>query len=150
MKAVRAGVALICGLLFGFGLSISGMLDPTRVRGFLDVTGAWDPSLAFVLAGAVAVASLGTLLRRLFSRPLLEQQYHMPSKTVIDRPLIVGSALFGIGWGMAGLCPGPAIADLTFTGIPAVIFVVAMVLGMLLHGRLAARPASSAVGQHRA
>jgi uncharacterized protein len=140
MRLSRAIVALLAGALFGFGLSLSGMLDPTRVRGFLDVFGAWDPSLGFVLVGAVLVAGLGTLIRRAAKRPLLDERFHLPEKTGIDRSLILGSVLFGVGWGMAGLCPGPAVADLGFAGAPALGFVVAMLAGMILHDRLIAGP----------
>ena len=126
--------ALACGLLFGFGLAISGMLDPTRVRGFLDVSGRWDPSLAFVLAGAVVTAFVGVRSAHFLKRPILAERYEWPEGRGIDGRLVVGSAMFGIGWGLSGLCPGPAIADLTL-GVPAfVIFAAAMVGGMLLHG----------------
>lgn len=128
--AARPAVALACGLLFGVGLAISGMLDPTRVRGFLDVFGAFDPSLAFVLAGAVATSFVGVRLARRFGRPLLVERFDWPSAKAIDASLIVGAALFGVGWGLAGLCPGPAIADLVFNGPRVVAFVVAMLCGM--------------------
>ena len=137
MTVARLLAALASGLLFGFGLSLSGMLDPARVRGFLDVTGAWDPSLAFVLAGAVTVAGLGTLLRRRMARPVFAERFELPVKTTIDRRLVAGSALFGIGWGLVGLCPGPAVASLTLGLAPTFFFVVAMVAGMLVHGRMA-------------
>ncbi len=128
--AARPATALACGLLFGVGLAISGMLDPTRVRGFLDVFGAFDPSLAFVLAGAVATSFLGVRVARGMGRPLLVERFDWPSAKTIDTRLIVGAALFGIGWGLAGLCPGPAIADLVFNGPRVVAFVVAMLCGM--------------------
>lgn len=137
MTVARLLAALASGLLFGFGLSLSGMLDPARVRGFLDVTGAWDPSLAFVLAGAVTVAGLGTLLRRRMARPVFAGRFELPVKTAIDRRLVAGSALFGIGWGLVGLCPGPAVASLTLGLAPTFFFVAAMVAGMLVHGRMA-------------
>ncbi len=98
MIVLRTIAALICGSLFGLGLSISGMLDPDRVRGFLNVTGAWDPSLIFVLAGGVIVATIGYRLLRL-PRPLLDRRFDLPTKTAIDAPLLLGSAVFGIGWG---------------------------------------------------
>lgn len=130
----RLAAALASGLLFGFGLSVSGMLDPARVRGFLDITGAWDPSLAFVLAGAVAVAGLGTILRRRLARPVLAPRFELPTGTAIDGRLVAGSALFGIGWGMAGLCPGPAVASLVLGLVPTAVFVAAMLAGMVAYG----------------
>jgi uncharacterized protein len=139
MIVLRTVAALICGALFGLGLSISGMLDPDRVRGFLNVTGAWDPSLIFVLAGGVIVATIGYRLSRLLPRPLLDRRFDLPTKTAIDAPLLLGSAIFGIGWGMAGLCPGPAIALLTLGIGPAFLFVVTMLVGMIAHDRLARR-----------
>ena len=138
LQTLRFLAALVSGGIFGFGLSLSGMLDPARVRGFLDVAGDWDPSLAFVLAGAVAVAMLGTLLSRRMTRPVLDPAFHLPPDTGIDRRLILGSALFGIGWGMAGFCPGPALASLTLGLAPAVLFVACMVVGMTVYDRLVA------------
>lgn len=137
-QILRFLAALVSGGVFGFGLSLSGMLDPARVKGFLDVAGDWDPSLAFVLAGAIAVAMLGTWLSRRMKRPVFDQAFHMPSKSRIDRRLVLGSALFGIGWGMAGFCPGPALASLTLGLGPSVLFVAAMVVGMTVHDRLIA------------
>lgn len=123
-------VALIAGLLFGIGLAMSGMLDPARVLGFLDVFGAWDPSLAFVLGGAVTVSAIGTVVAARRHRPMLAGSFDTPTATRIDRPLLIGAAIFGIGWGLAGFCPGPALAALSL-GLPkAVIFVVAMLAGM--------------------
>jgi uncharacterized protein len=105
-------VALASGVIFGFGLSLSGMLDPARVRGFLDIAGQFDPSLAFVLAGAVAVSSAGYLISRRLRHPLLDSMFHLPVKQDIDLALVAGAAIFGVGRGMSGLCPGPAIASL--------------------------------------
>jgi uncharacterized protein len=107
---MRLLVALGTGGLFGFGLSLSGMLDPKRVRGFLDIFGSFDPSLAFVLLGAVSVSAAGYLLSRRMREPLFERSFHLPAQRRVDRRLIAGAAVFGIGWGMSGLCPGPAIA----------------------------------------
>ncbi|AWN55227.1 DUF6691 family protein [Methylobacterium sp. 17Sr1-1] len=136
MPMLRLFAALLSGLLFGLGLALSGMLDPARVRGFLDVTGAWDPTLAVVLAGAVAASTLGTALARRLRRPLLAERFDWPTRTRIDRPLVLGAALFGVGWGLSGFCPGPAVAALS-TGLPPVIvFVVAMLVGMAAHGVL--------------
>lgn len=138
----RILVAALSGALFGFGLSLSGMLDPARVIGFLDIAaGHWDPSLAFVLGGALIVAMPGTLLMRWMRRPILDEAFHLPTATAIDRRLLTGSALFGLGWGMAGFCPGPAVASLSLGLAPSVLFVVAMLAGMLLHDRfVAGRP----------
>ena len=127
---MRTVVALASGLLFGLGLATSGMLDPARVLGFLDFAGAWDPSLAFVLGGAVFVSMAGTRLAGRMPRPALAAKFDIPASRRIDGRLIAGSALFGIGWGLAGFCPGPALATVPF-GIPkALIFVAAMLAGM--------------------
>jgi uncharacterized membrane protein YedE/YeeE len=129
-------VALASGAVFGLGLSLSGMLDPARVQGFLDVFGAWDPSLAFVLGGAVAVAMIGTALMRRMVRPILDTAFHLPTATTIDARLVLGSAIFGVGWGLAGFCPGPALSALSLGLVPVVAFVAAMVVGMVVHDRL--------------
>lgn len=131
--------ALASGVVFGFGLALSGMLDPARVRGFLDIAGAWNPALAFVLGGAVIIAMLGVALARRMRRPLLDTAFHLPPTTAKpDRKLVVGSALFGVGWGLVGLCPGPAVASLVTGRTSVLIFVAAMLAGMVLHDRLAA------------
>jgi hypothetical protein len=127
--------ALVSGLTFGFGLAISGMTQPTKVLGFLDVlglaSGTWDPTLAFVMIGALAVAAPGYLLARRRERPLLAKVASWPTKRDIDRPLVAGAVLFGLGWGLVGLCPGPAIANLTTLSSRIIAFVVAMAVGML-------------------
>ena len=128
----RMVAALIAGTIFGFGLSLSGMLDPARVRGFLDLAGDWNPSLAFVLGGAVAASAAGQAVARRLGKPLFEHGFAWPRTRPIDARLIVGSAVFGIGWGMAGLCPGPAVATLALGLLPTAVFVTAMVAGMLL------------------
>lgn len=129
-------VSLASGVIFGFGLALSGMLDPARVRGFLDIFGAWDPSLAFVLGGAVAVSSIGYLISRTMTAPALDVAFHLPTTTSIDSPLLIGAGLFGIGWGISGLCPGPAIASLSL-GIPAtIVFTIAMIAGVAAHDHL--------------
>ncbi|GLS18170.1 membrane protein [Labrys miyagiensis] len=135
----QAIVALGAGAIFGFGLSLSGMLDPVRVQGFLDIFGRWDPSLAFVLAGAVIVAFIGVRIARRLAHPVLDKDFHLPVARAIDPPLIIGSALFGIGWGLAGLCPGPALASLSLGLWQTALFVAAMITGMVLHDRLPAR-----------
>ncbi|WP_454701908.1 DUF6691 family protein [Agrobacterium burrii] len=136
----RVVLALIAGALFGFGLSLSGMVDPARVSGFLDVASDhWDPSLMFVLGGAVSVAVPGVLLSRFIARPVLAEEFSLPAKTRIDRPLILGSAIFGIGWGLSGFCPGPALSAFALGLLPVILFVCAMIAGMLAHARLLAK-----------
>jgi len=120
-------------MIFGFGLSLSGMLDPARVRGFLDIAGHFDPSLAFVLAGAVSISSAGTLISRKLRHPLLDSMFHLPLKQDIDLPLVAGAAIFGVGWGMSGLCPGPAIASLALGLVPSYVFAAMMLAGILIH-----------------
>ena len=121
------------GLLFGFGLTISGMLDPARVLGFLDIAGgAWDPTLVFVLAGAVGVTAIGYGLVVRRTGPLFGERFDLPSVSGIDGRLIGGAAMFGVGWGLVGYCPGPAIASIGFAGTSAAIFCLAMVVGMIL------------------
>ena len=143
--ALRLLTALAAGLIFGLGLSLSGMLDPFRVQGFLDVTGAfdgrqaWDPTLAFVLGGAVSVAGLGFALARRLPRPALAVAFELPANRRIDRPLIGGAALFGLGWGLSGLCPGPAVAALSTGALPVAVVVAAMLAGMAAHQRFVAR-----------
>lgn len=125
-------ISLFCGLIFGLGLLISGMANPQKVLGFLDITGLWDPSLILVMAGAILAALLPFQWAKNQSRSLLGQTMQLPDKTQIDRPLIVGSLLFGIGWGLAGICPGPAIVLLGLKQINAIYFVLAMLAGMWL------------------
>jgi len=137
------------GLIFGFGLLLSGMSDPAKVLNFLDFagigSGIWDPSLAFVMIGAIAVAFIGyrSVLAR--PRPLLGERFHLPTKQELDLRVISGPAIFGVGWGLAGFCPGPAITALGFGAPAAMIFVAAMAVGMLLARWLANRPSLSAV-----
>lgn len=137
---MKTAIALLAGLLFGAGLALSGMLDPMRVQGFLDIAGAWDPSLAFVLGGAVGIAALGTTIRRRMRRPVLAESFDIPSGRQIDARLLGGSALFGIGWGLAGFCPGPALAALSL-GLPkAFVFAAATLVGMWGYKAFAQRP----------
>lgn len=134
LPLMRTATALIAGTIFGFGLALSGLLNPERVRGFLDVTGTWDPTLAFVLVGAVAVAAVGTLVSKLMHRPILDDAFHMPARGgKIDSALITGSAIFGVGWALSGLCPGPAIASIGRDVSTIYVFVLAMVAGILIH-----------------
>ena len=125
--------SLLCGLIFGAGLLISGMVQPTKVLGFLDIFGAWDPSLAVVMVAALAVSVPGFTLANGRSRPLLTARSIWPTKRDIDLPLIVGAALFGIGWGLVGLCPGPALESLATLSPGIIAFVAAMAGGMALY-----------------
>jgi len=120
------------GLLFGLGLIVSQMVNPAKVLGFLDIFGPWDPSLAFVMGGAVAVSAVGTVIARRRGVPVLATRLEIPSRRDLDRRLIGGAALFGIGWGLVGLCPGPALTAITFGPWQVVVFVAAMVAGMAL------------------
>lgn len=127
---MAALASFLCGLIFGIGLLISGMTQPAKVLGFLDVFGRWDPTLAFVMAGAVAASSAGYAIARRSQRPIIAAQHLWPTRTDIDRPLVVGSALFGIGWGLVGLCPGPAVVNLATLSPRLIVFVIAMIAGM--------------------
>ncbi len=131
---MKQGIAaLLAGLLFGAGLAVSGMLIPDKVLNFLDIAGHWDPSLAFVMGGAIAVTLPGFYLVTKRERPVLAEVFSLPSATEIDAKLLIGAALFGLGWGLSGLCPAPALVNIA-TGLGDVLmFVAAMVAGMLLH-----------------
>ena len=130
MKPGRLLGIFMAGVLFGGGLAISGMTDPARVIGFLDVFGKWDPALAFVMAGAVATYALGTfVLPRLAGAG---RKLPTTKSEPIDRRLITGAAIFGVGWGLSGFCPGPALANLGVLRIEALVFVPAMAIGMVL------------------
>jgi len=127
------GIAsFLCGLIFGWGLLISGMTQPDKVLGFLDVFGRWDPTLAFVMAGALAVSALGFAMVKRRAAPIFATESLWPSRTDIDRPLVVGAVLFGAGWGLVGLCPGPALENLASLSPRVIVFVVAMALGMIV------------------
>lgn len=133
---MRAWIAFAAGLLFGLGLSLGGMTQPAVVLGFLDIFGAWDPRLVFVMAGAVLTTAIGYRLVLRRSRPLLAERFQWPTSRRIDARLIGGAALFGIGWGIAGYCPGPALASLG-AGVPALLVLVAcMIAGWWLAARL--------------
>ena len=133
-------VALASGTIFGAGLALGGMTDPARVRGFLDLFGAWDPTLAFVMGGAVGVMALAWRFQQRMQRPFLAARFALPDRSDLTPRLIGGSALFGIGWGIAGLCPGPGFAALAIDAPSAAIFVAAMLAGMMLV-RLVDKPA---------
>lgn len=122
---------LVSGTLFGAGLTISGMTDPARVRGFLDVFGAWDPTLVFVIGGAVLVMAVAWRIRNRMGTPIFAERFSLPDRSDLDAPLITGSILFGIGWGIAGLCPGPAVASLALSPLSVLPFVLAMLAGMV-------------------
>jgi uncharacterized membrane protein YedE/YeeE len=133
-------MALIAGLVFGLGLILSGMTNPAKVIGFLDLAGDWDPSLAFVMAGAIAVSFLPFQLAGKRSRTLLGGPVRLPATGHIERRLVFGSLAFGIGWGLAGYCPGPALTSLLSGGVKPVIFVVSMLAGMAVFELLNRRP----------
>ena len=140
--------SLAAGLVFGLGLIVSGMANPAKVLGFLDLAGKWDPSLAFVMAGAIAVGAIAFAFARNRTVSLIGLQMRLPSATRIDRRLVGGGLLFGIGWGIAGFCPGPALVALGMGEHKAIVFVAAMLAGMglfeLLERRGARRQASNA------
>lgn len=128
----RLLVAVACGLLFGAGMVVSDMVNPARVLAFLDVTGAWDPSLALVMGGALIPSAVAYLVRRRMDAPVAADAFHVPDNRRIDAPLVGGAMLFGLGWGLVGLCPGPALAALTTGSWQAFLFVGAMLAGMVL------------------
>jgi uncharacterized protein len=138
MKPILA--ALVCGAIFGLGIAISGMGNPSKVLNFFDVLGSWDPSLAFVMGGALATTAVG--YRLVFGRwtsPVFDTRFHLPTAREIDAQLIGGSALFGVGWGMSGFCPGGAVPALGFGFGPTAVFLLAMVGGMLIASYLQKR-----------
>ena len=124
--------SLISGVLFGAGLTIGGMTDPARVRGFLDLFGDWDPTLAFVMGGALIVMAIAWRVVPGMARPVFEDDFHVPTRSELTPKLIGGAVLFGVGWGIAGLCPGPGFAALAIEPTGAAIFVVSMIVGMAL------------------
>ena len=128
-------IAIASGLLFGLGLIAGGMTDPSKVQGFLDPFGHWDPSLAFVMGGAIVVGIVGFALARRRRVAWSGEEIELPKSRTVDTRLLAGGALFGIGWGLGGLCPGPAVTALGAGFVPAAWFVVAMLLGMWLHDR---------------
>ena len=138
-RNLRIAASLAAGVVFGVGLIVSGMTDPAKVRNFLDLAGLWDPSLAFVMGGAVVVAFIGYRLAFASGAPLFAERFSLPTSTQIDLRLVAGAALFGIGWGLAGFCPGPALASVYSGGASAWIFVAAMLTGMWAVRRLVER-----------
>lgn len=146
---MRTLIGLICSLLFGTGLVVSGMSNPAKVLNFLDLAGSWDPSLAFVMAGAVAVTFIGYRLVLARPQPYFAARFHMPASRDIDAPLLAGAACFGIGWGLGGYCPGPAVTALALGAKGTLVFVACMLIGMWAarvvkhrQGRIAARNAA--------
>lgn len=129
---MRAIAVLVSGLLFGLGVTISGMVNPVKVLNFMDLTGLFDPTLIFVMGAGLLVTLLGYRVVLGWGKPLFDDRFHMPSLTAIDARLIAGAALFGIGWGLSGFCPGPAVASLVFGQMSSIIFVVAMAIGMVV------------------
>lgn len=131
--------ALLSGFIFGLGLAVSEMTDPARVIGFLDLAAQWDPTLLFVMGGALAITLPGFAMVQRRPRPLLAEKFTMPTKKEIDAPLIIGAAIFGIGWGLAGFCPGPALAALSTLSPSVAVFVAAMIAGQWLASRVELR-----------
>lgn len=129
----QIGVSLLCGIIFGIGLALSQMTNPTKVLNFLDVAGHWDPSLIFVMLGALMVTfiSFRFILQR--AKPLLDKTFYLSTKTAIDKPLLIGAAIFGIGWGITGYCPGPAVAGLGLGNFEAAITVFSICLGFITY-----------------
>ncbi len=127
----RVLVALLIGLVFGTGIALSGMINPAKVLNFFDVAGSWDPSLAFVMGGALAVTAIGYRLVLKRPAPLLDARFHLPAHREINLPLLAGAGLFGIGWGIAGFCPGGSIPALGLGEPAALIFVAAMACGIV-------------------
>ena len=140
--------SLLAGLVFGVGLILSGMANPAKVLGFLDLAGPWDPSLAFVMGGAVLVGLVAFYFGGKRTRSLLGAEMRLPTASAIDRRLIIGSTLFGVGWGVAGFCPGPALVALGMGETKAVVFVVAMLAGMGVFELLERRGRSVAPQAH--
>lgn len=130
------------GLVFGLGIALSGMIDPAKVLNFFDVAGTWDPSLAFVMGGALAVTALGYRLVLRRPTPILDDRFHLPTASAVDARLVGGSAVFGVGWGIAGFCPGGALPALGTGRIEVIVFVAALVAGILA-ARAAPRPPRS-------
>ena len=135
--------AAAAGVLFGIGLGISGMSRPTKVLAFLDVSGAWDPSLAFVMAGAIGVHSLAVVAAKRRERTALGGVFHWPKPAAVDRALLVGAAVFGVGWGLGGFCPGPALLGAASGNATSIVFVAAMTAGMTAR-HVSARRAAAA------
>jgi len=150
-RAAAIAMAALAGALFGAGLVISGMTQPARIAHFLDPLDGWDPSLAFVMAGAVAVyAACHAWIRRRVDRPWFDIRFHVPARADMDRQLVAGAAIFGVGWGLGGLCPGPSVVAAASGNTSAIAFVLAMLAGMYLRHRTMERDgAAAAARRHR-
>ncbi|MCO5792648.1 MAG: YeeE/YedE family protein [Blastomonas sp.] len=133
MAVKQTAIALAAGLIFGAGLAVSGMADPQRVQAFLDLSGAWDPTLAFVMGGALIPMAIAWVVQRRMAAPVAASRFDLPGTNRIDPRLAIGGLIFGAGWGVGGLCPGPAIADLAIAPAPAAMFIAAMLAGMAVH-----------------
>ncbi len=129
-------IALLSGIIFGIGLSLSQMINPNKVLNFLDITGHFDPSLIFVMIGALSVAMMSFKWIRKLSVPLFGENFQLATKTIIDKPLILGSVIFGVGWGMSGYCPGPAVAGLGLFSVESVVMVIAICVGFFAYNAL--------------
>jgi uncharacterized membrane protein YedE/YeeE len=136
---MKALAALLCGALFGAGLAMSGMTDTAKILGFLDIFGQWIPDLVFVMGGAVFVTLVGFRFIRKDGRPLLDSRFYLPQSTTIDGRLLGGAALFGVGWGVYGYCPGPALSAMVYLQGNTFVFIGAMLAGMALANRLVRR-----------
>ena len=134
---MRLGIALITGLLFGLGLTVSGMSDPDKVIGFLDISGAWIPDLMFVMGGAVVTTAITTPIILKRPAPIFAEAFSLPISQIIDRKLIGGALVFGAGWGLSGYCPGPAVVSLIYGYHTTILFCLAMLVGMWLESRWA-------------
>lgn len=143
---MRSLAGFLAGLVFGLGLVVSGMANPAKVLNFLDLAGAWDPSLAFVMAGAAGVAAVGYRLAWRRPAPALAPAFDLPTATRIDRPLLMGAALFGVGWGIGGFCPGPAWTALPLLAPGTLAFLPAMLAGLWLGAHAKSLPVLSSKG----
>lgn len=143
---IKLLTSLFAGLVFGIGLIVSGMTNPAKVLGFLDLAGWWDPSLALVMAGAIAVGTLAFQWARRRSTSVLGEPVRLPTATRVERRLLLGALAFGVGWGLAGFCPGPALASLASGGAKPAIFTVAMIAGMVLYELLERATHSAPIG----
>jgi len=129
-------VALLIGAVFGGGLYLAGMTNPSKIVNFLDIAGTWDPSLIFVMGGGIPVAAIGFFILKKREKPLIFDEIQVPTHGVIDRPLVIGSVLFGVGWGVSGLCPGPAFASVLLEPAIIIPYLMALVLGSLAYDRI--------------
>jgi len=145
---IRLIIGLFTGSLFGAGLVIAQMTDPSRVLGFLDVSGHWDPRLGLVLLGAIVVHAPFVMWSRRRAKPILARSVHLPAQSRVDLRLVIGAAVFGVGWGLAGYCPGPALVSAS-TNPSALLFTLSMIGGMLIHDRLLSRRVAPAVFEQR-